>query len=415
MTAKLNPRRSCLLTILAMLAVTAGIAAVLALFQWRNLPTWYRNMRAMAAVPEYASGLNTPASVLDYLKVESARSAMAAYTAGTTDADAVLLNADESRPLGATINLLLLAVYAEEVAAGRIDPQEQLPIRDWERFYLPDFDDGAHRAALFDLLIAGDFAGFAQDPAELVTIEQIVQAMVQHEDLAAADWLLERLGPQAVADFIADAGLEQQDPPLPFSGMYLSWHSHQQPQQRDEHILELAELSSEEYAAEVARLTAAYQEDPAWRAAELRWRGNGVAKAMPYYALAFEQLAPRGKAADYARILAGVARGEFRSPEVSAIMREYLDWPMQTDLNQQTFADFGTISSALPGLQTAASFYVPQEGDYVGEPRIVVLFLNQLSLPAYVSFSESLVQPAFMREYALDAEFAAGVARELGN
>jgi hypothetical protein len=414
MTAKINPRRSCLLTILAMLAVAAGTAAVLALFQWRNLPTWYRNLQAMAAVPEYASGLNTPASVLDYLKVETDSSAMAAYTAGTTDADAVLLNADERRPLGATINLLLLAVYAEQVEQGLIDPQEQLPISEWERFYLPDFDDGAHRAALFDLLIAGDFAGFAQDPDELVTVEQIVQAMVQHEDLAAADWLLERLGPQAVANFINDAGLEQQDLPLPFSGMYLSWHSHQQPQQRDEHILELAELSRAEYATEVARLTAAYQ-DPAWRAAELRWRGNGVAKAVPYYALAFEQLAPRGSAAEYARILDGVARGEFRSPQVSAIMREYLDWPMQTDLNQQTFEVFGTISSALPGLQTAASFYVPLEGDYAGRPRIVVLFLNQLSLPAYVSFSESLVQPAFMREYALDAEFAAGVARELGN
>lgn len=412
MMATTNYRRSCLLTILAMLGVTLGIAATIALFQWRNLPTWYRNLRAMAAAPEYASGLNTPASMLDYVRAERSSSALAAYTAGATERGAVYLNADERVPLGATVNLLLLAVYAEQVEQGRIDPQEVLPIAEWERYYLPAFDDGAHRAALFDLLIAGDFAGFAQDPDTPVTVEQLVQAMVQHGDLAAADWLLDRLGTEAVAAFIADAGLEQQDVPLPFSGMFLSWHSHEQPQQRDEHIEALAALSPEAYAAEVRRLTDAYQ-DPAWRAAELRWRGNGVAKAVPYYALAIERLAPRGSAAEYAALMAAIASGEFRSPAVSALMREYLDWPMQTELNQQTFEIFGTIDSSLPGTQTAASFYVPLAGDFAGQARVVVLFLHQLNLPAYVSLSESLVQQAFMREFAIEGEFAARVEREL--
>ncbi len=81
-----------------------------------------------------------------------------------------------------------LAAYARAVATGALDPQERIAVTDWERWYLPGTDGGAHDAARTRL------------PGDTVTLDQMVSAMIRESDNAAPDYLRDRLGDQALIE-----------------------------------------------------------------------------------------------------------------------------------------------------------------------------------------------------------------------
>lgn len=102
------------------------------------------------------------------------------------------------RPLASAGKAVHLTAYATAVAEGRLHPDEQVRVGDWERFYVP-VDGGAHSAALQHLGIPTDPTGlYAADPEHLVALEQLVDAMIRFSDSAVPDLLRARLGHHAL-------------------------------------------------------------------------------------------------------------------------------------------------------------------------------------------------------------------------
>ncbi|MBJ7353096.1 MAG: serine hydrolase, partial [Rhodococcus sp.] len=62
--------------------------------------------------------------------------------------------ADQEQVLASAIKVVHLAAYAQAVANGTIDPNEQVALSDWERWYVPGTDANAHPKALTRLGIA---------------------------------------------------------------------------------------------------------------------------------------------------------------------------------------------------------------------------------------------------------------------
>jgi hypothetical protein len=324
---------------------------------------------------------------------------------------AVFHNADQPMPLASTFKIVMLAAYAREVAAGRLDPDTPVSLGDWERFYLPLFDGGAHPAALADLGIATDEYGFARDPDRTVRLDQLVRAMIVFSDNAAPDWLLERLGPAAVKATIAAAGLRGQQMPLPVLGTFLSWENHESGPLTRARLRRLQRLRPQAYAAEVYRLTAAFQ-DPDWRQAEFEWLlAGGSSDDLRLEAAAGESLFTKGTARDYARIMAGVVTGTFLSPEISEIMRRHLEWPLEIPEIRASFDAFGNKGGSLASVLTDAYFFIPKTGDFAGERRVSVLFLRGVPAGRYEQIAASMV--LFNVALALDEELAARAGRTL--
>lgn len=112
---------------------------------------------------------------------------------------AVSHRAAEAQPAASAAKLGHLAAYAQAVDAGTLDPGQPVTVGEWERWYLPGLDGGAHPAALNDLGVALDPTGrFAADPASSVTIDDLARAMIEFSDNAAADLLRDRLGDDAL-------------------------------------------------------------------------------------------------------------------------------------------------------------------------------------------------------------------------
>ncbi|GAA3164024.1 serine hydrolase [Nonomuraea roseoviolacea] len=96
-------------------------------------------------------------------------------------------NADRLTAVASAIKIFHLAAYADAVRQGRAEPDERVSVALWNSYHLPGTDGGAHEAALRRL-----------KPGTSVTLDQLVSAMIEDSDNAAADLLRDRLGPGAL-------------------------------------------------------------------------------------------------------------------------------------------------------------------------------------------------------------------------
>lgn len=366
------------------------------------------------ALPAQAGPLETPEQILQYLSQHRKDSSLVSYTVrpdGTPDpADPVILfNADQRMPLASTIKIVVLAAYAREVEAGRLDPNQMVTLRDWEDYYLPGTDGGAHPAALEALRISADEFGFARDPERRVTLDTFARVMISFSDNAATDYLMERIGRNGLRATIAAAGLGGQEVPLPILGIFLSWYNHEQGDLTPKRLRRLLAMSDAAYTAEVDRLTAAYQ-DPAWREAQLQYLLNEGDLSSYRLQSQAGALFPQGTARDYARIMAGVVTGTFLSPAVSALMRRHLEIPLP---NQEVFVSLGYKGGSLAGVLTGAFYFVPAAGDFAGKPHVSVIFGRRIAAKDWFRLLETGGQEVFALQLGLDRAFALEARRRL--
>lgn len=117
----------------------------------------------------------------------------------------VVLRPGEQQPLASTAKVVHLAAYGRAVAEGRARADDQVRIGEWERWYLPGSDGGAHPKALDRAGVPNDGVR-ALDPQRTVPLDTVVASMIQESDNAAADLLRDRLGDEALSQAAADGG-----------------------------------------------------------------------------------------------------------------------------------------------------------------------------------------------------------------
>jgi len=251
----------------AILARLAGGVALLgggvAVWQRRELGARLTNLRAIFSQSEYLDGLETPEELLTYIKNHRSDVALVSYAAagdGSIDpAEADLsLGATEAMPLASTIKIIVLAAYARAVVAERLNPDAPISLAQWERYYVPGTDGGAHAESLAALDIATDDNGWASQRTQTVPLHEIVRAMIRFSDNAATDYLRTRLGAAALESVIGEGNLQDQEPVHSFVGEVLLWSNHDAPRLTDARLNELLALSREEYLAEIARYEERY-------------------------------------------------------------------------------------------------------------------------------------------------------------
>lgn len=318
--------------------------------------------------------------------------------------------ADEAMPLASTIKIVILAGYADAVVNGRLDPTENISLTDWEAFYLPHTDGGAHPSALQELNIETTESGTAVDPTQTVPLDQIARAMIRYSDNAATDYLVNRIGQEQIAQLVEEAGLTGQSSYLSLVGMFLTWHNHEQSTLSEAHVAQLETMGDDEYAQLVAEYAHKYSTDANWREAEQAWRQSAPMSNISLEAQVVHALAPTGTARDYATIMAGVVTETFISPEVSQLMQTHLQWPMEFPSNQARLETLGTKGGSLAKMLTEASYYQVTED---GDPMVVVLFMRQIPVGGWAAMMQNPIHQLFMYELATEPEFLATIQTEL--
>ena len=120
--------------------------------------------------------------------------------------------ADAALPAASAAKLLHLAAYAQAVDSAAANPDEPVSVAEWESWFLPGLDGGAHGQALQALGIASDGVS-ATDPAAVVRLDDLAAVMIRFSDNAAADLLRDRLGDDSLRTAAAAAGLPDAELP----------------------------------------------------------------------------------------------------------------------------------------------------------------------------------------------------------
>lgn len=105
--------------------------------------------------------------------------------------------ADAPMPTASMVKIVHVAALAAEAAAGRIDPNERVPLSAWQKWYVDAGgtapDGGAHATALEYLHIPAKNA-VPEDMSGTVTLSQLADVTIRFSDSAAPDALRARLG-----------------------------------------------------------------------------------------------------------------------------------------------------------------------------------------------------------------------------
>ena len=327
----------------------------------------------------------------EYIVANPEEVAIVTYTIGpdgepVDDGAAIFHNADQPLVVASTIKLAVLAAYADGVTTGRFDPAEEIPVAEWEQFFVPGTDGGAHALGLQSVGLEADDLGFAVDQEETVPLDEIARMMIHYSGNAATDYLLTRIGEAEMERVLADIGLEQQTPIRLILGAALAIFNHEQPQSDRGYLQATLDDLDQGDTARLDILVDLYLNDPAWRSRQIEFMTSYTTIDFPEseiwaYQLLAGQLFPRGTAREYAHLMARIARGDLISPAASALMQGHLESvPSHFPLRLLYFDRIGAKDGVTAGVLALASYAVPKRGDLAGQERIGVIFANELTL-----------------------------------
>ena len=322
------------------------------------------------------------------------------------DGKALFHNADEPLIVGSVMKTVVLAAFAEMVVNGELDPNETVSVADWERYYLPTSDGGAHQSGVKSVGLQADELGFAVDQSATVTLDDLATMMMHYSGNASTDYLIERIGLERIT--AASQTYLSHHTPISYKlGYALATLNHEAPFSSEWLQQVLANVESGD-SGDIERLMALYLHDEAWRKAQIEFVTNlssmeMVGSEVWEYQTAAAQLLPKGTAREYAQMMAQIGSGQFISPQVSAIMQQKLetvpsDWPLRV----LYYDRFGAKDGVTAGVLAAASYAVPKRSSLQGQSRVAVLFVNGLPPEQFAQ------QLQFQGHYLLPIELVQG-------
>lgn len=351
-------------------------------------------------------GPSDPEEFLEALAESKDDVGLVAYTVGPDGApdvhDPVLMhNAELKLPVAAVARIPLLLAYAQGVAQGRLKETEVVTTDAWERHHLTGADGGLHAVALHAYGMRGDAKGFAVTPRLDVTLDNLVEAIIKHNDISAADFLLARLGPTAVAEALTTAGLTNHDELLPTAGFFLAAST----ADTEDGAKALLAKGRHVVAQTVKEAADRFQKEEAGTPAQALWLDKHPTPGVGVQSLWADQAMTQGVPAQYAALLARIGLGTWGDAKSLPIVQRHLSWPMKIEGNDKVFSAFGSKGGTSVSIMAEAMYAVPKGGDFAGKTRVVVFFHRRMPAMRWFAVVRSFVHQQFLMKLAVDNAF----------
>ena len=350
---------------------------------------------APSVVPVWHSGDDPDASELLEWMTDHPDDVSIVVTGGAPGVE-LSWNAEVERPLASTFKTIVLAAYAREAAAGRVDPDEVVPLEDVERWLVEGTDGGSHAAMLQ-----------RYGTPDGLRVDDLAAAMMADSANTATDALLARLGRTAVAETARELGLPRlavaAAPPAGALGLL-----------RDEalgptttarlHRLGTMDANDADMAAwdefevfaadpdAAAETLAALSELTTWDE-QLR-----LTEALPW----------RARPVDMHQLLVSLLFERRLGTEATSIAERHLSWPMDDPAVAARFTELAAKEGAAPGTLAVHGSGLPRSGSVAGIARFVVFSVHGLDAESWsTSFAGDTYQqlgirlledPAFVTE-----------------
>jgi len=109
------------------------------------------------------------------------------------------VNTNKQFPLGSTVKIIIAIEYAQQAADGRINPQQQVSLKELETFYIPKTDGGAHEAWISALNQSKNI--------DSVPLSEVANGMIAYSSNANTEYLMRVLGLQNINEVLKSLDL----------------------------------------------------------------------------------------------------------------------------------------------------------------------------------------------------------------
>jgi D-alanyl-D-alanine carboxypeptidase len=124
-------------------------------------------------------------TVVEFLKNNPDRSSVYLVRNGDVTLD---LRSDRKMPLASTVKIIVAIEFAEQAAAGKIDPQQAIPLADLDHFYLAGTDGGVHPVWLKEMADKNKITNGT------IPLWEVAKGMIKFSSNANTEYLMMRLG-----------------------------------------------------------------------------------------------------------------------------------------------------------------------------------------------------------------------------
>ncbi|PEN12875.1 hypothetical protein CRI94_12795 [Longibacter salinarum] len=397
---------------LAFVLFVAALAFI-AVRNWDTVSLAWDNATALQEGRQEAANIQTPDALAEYLGNHPEKVSLAVLSASGEVKDTVHATVD--RPLHRLPMIALLTDASRMMDEGALDSTEQIPISEIGRFALPGLTASGHERMVDSLSVSGAIHDGA------IALGDLFEAIHIFENQAAADWLMMRMGRDAMTSLPDRLSLSGSMAPQPYSATYLTWMQAVRDSSAGKRppVDSFLGMEARAYRDRVYSIADRLSSDGAYRTEkkeELTTRGTDLSvRQQRDYAMA---TLPRGTALDYARLMANI-----RSTPGDGWprLRSVLERPVGSTDRLTTAAGADTlrpdtmdvafdaasvrvvadVAGAHPGMLTLAGYARTNADD---RARVVVLTLHDLPIAVFYQLAQTGIDKGLFLELLLDEQ-----------
>jgi D-alanyl-D-alanine carboxypeptidase len=284
----------------------------------------------------------------------------------------------EKRPLASVVKTIIAIEYANQVAEGTINPEEHIPLKELDMFYLANTDGGAHPAWLEEMKASDQISN------EEIPLHEVAKGMIMFSSNANTDFLIEKLGAESINRVIETLELENHDPVYPLVSALLipdylndkhdgEW-SHSQLEET------LQSMKLEEYRK------LAWEIHHKLKNAKSNFVSDPVSVPMDLQKIWSDRL-PNATVEDYQKVMSAISNNTATVPGGEEILRDVMEWPMELHAsNRDKYAHFGAKGGSTAFVLNQALYVEDKEGKTVE----LIIFTEGFSFVEQIKMNQNM-------------------------
>ncbi|MGE6257222.1 serine hydrolase [Heyndrickxia sporothermodurans] len=261
-------------------------------------------------------------------------------------------NGNQPMPLASTFKIIVASAYAEMVDAGKINSEEEIPLKKLDIYYVPNTDGGAHPAWIEEL------KNEEKTIDGKVTINEVVKGMIKFSSNANTEYLMDRIGLKNIEKEQRELGLYYREKPYYISSaMFIgNWLKKNQNLTKNELKEKLKTMGKEEYAELASTIHNEFKTET---------YHSGFDRIDQTIDKIWSDRLIKGTTNDYAKLMYKIQAGEGLSNNKTKTLHKVLE----------TEKGIGKKGGSTEFVLTEASYQKNKNGDYISS----ALFLNNLT------------------------------------
>ncbi|MEK7017194.1 serine hydrolase [Bacillus sp. FSL R9-9410] len=215
---------------------------------------------AFFAVMKYYLSKEDPDYVLNYIKEHKGDETCSLLIRKNGEV-VTSVNENKKLPLASMAKIVIAVEFAKQVSEGKIHRDEQISLKELEKYYVKDTDGGAHPAWLEDAK-ARELV-----KSEQITLEEVSKGMIHYSSNANTTYLLEKLGIDRVNESIKELELTSHDTFSSYTAsLYMRGYVEKELHVPEDQSLEMIRnMSNDEYNKHVLQIHEWMKDEEEWK------------------------------------------------------------------------------------------------------------------------------------------------------